>query len=114
MAYDEALAGRMRRAVGRRAGITERKMFGGLAFLFNRFERRVALTVPSYNAGEGATGRWLKQRGDWAVDEFAEEIPYDETRLYSKRVIATYFAYSFLSDGSIPEMPNDIPKSLVP
>lgn len=33
MAYDERLAGRIRRALGARPGLTERTMFGGLAFL---------------------------------------------------------------------------------
>jgi TfoX/Sxy family transcriptional regulator of competence genes len=33
MAYDERLANRVRRAFGARHDITERKMFGGLAFL---------------------------------------------------------------------------------
>jgi TfoX/Sxy family transcriptional regulator of competence genes len=33
MAYDEALAQRVRAAVRGRRGITERKMFGGIAFL---------------------------------------------------------------------------------
>lgn len=33
MAYDEQLANRMRRVFGARHDITERKMFGGLAFL---------------------------------------------------------------------------------
>ena len=33
MAYDEELAGRIRQLVGGEAGLTERKMFGGLAFL---------------------------------------------------------------------------------
>jgi TfoX/Sxy family transcriptional regulator of competence genes len=33
MAYDEELAERIRRAVGPRADVTEKKMFGGLAFL---------------------------------------------------------------------------------
>jgi hypothetical protein len=33
MAYDEQLATRIRRALAGRPGITERKMFGGLAFL---------------------------------------------------------------------------------
>jgi len=32
MAYDETLADRIRRAVGPRADVTEKKMFGGLAF----------------------------------------------------------------------------------
>ena len=35
MAYDEALAGRIRALVSREAGLTEMKMFGGLAFLIN-------------------------------------------------------------------------------
>jgi TfoX/Sxy family transcriptional regulator of competence genes len=35
MAFDESLAARVRKALGRRKGITERKMFGGLAFLLN-------------------------------------------------------------------------------
>lgn len=33
MAYDERLAERIRRALGPPAGFTEKKMFGGLAFL---------------------------------------------------------------------------------
>lgn len=33
MAYDETLADRIRRAVGSRPDVTEKKMFGGLAFL---------------------------------------------------------------------------------
>jgi hypothetical protein len=33
MAYDEELADRIRGLVGDRAGLTEKKMFGGLAFL---------------------------------------------------------------------------------
>lgn len=34
MAYSEALAQRVRKALARRKGIAERKMFGGLAFLY--------------------------------------------------------------------------------
>jgi TfoX/Sxy family transcriptional regulator of competence genes len=33
MAYDEALADRIRELIGREADLTEKKMFGGLAFL---------------------------------------------------------------------------------
>jgi TfoX/Sxy family transcriptional regulator of competence genes len=33
VAYDEELAGRIRTLLGDRAGLTEQKMFGGLAFL---------------------------------------------------------------------------------
>ena len=33
MAYDEELAARVRKTLARRRGVTEKKMFGGLAFL---------------------------------------------------------------------------------
>lgn len=33
MAYDEALARRVRKLIGDTRGVTERKMFGGLAFM---------------------------------------------------------------------------------
>jgi TfoX/Sxy family transcriptional regulator of competence genes len=35
MAYDEVLAQRVREALREQPGITEKKMFGGVAFLFN-------------------------------------------------------------------------------
>lgn len=35
MAYDGALAGRIRALLARRRGVDERKMFGGVAFLLN-------------------------------------------------------------------------------
>ncbi|PYO43179.1 MAG: RNA methyltransferase [Gemmatimonadetes bacterium] len=35
MAFDEKLAGRIRKRLGRRAGLTEKQMFGGIAFLLN-------------------------------------------------------------------------------
>ncbi len=35
MAYSESLALRIRQIVARRRGITEKKMFGGVGFLFN-------------------------------------------------------------------------------
>ena len=35
MAYSESLAGRIRDVVGRRKGVVEEKMFGGVGFLLN-------------------------------------------------------------------------------
>src|SRR5262245_6855054 len=35
MAFDEHLAARIRKAVGRKKGVEEKKMFGGLGFLLN-------------------------------------------------------------------------------
>ncbi len=35
MAYDEVLAERIRETIGERAGVSEKKMFGGIAFMLN-------------------------------------------------------------------------------
>jgi len=35
MAFDEKLAARIRNELGRKKGVTEKKMFGGIAFLLN-------------------------------------------------------------------------------
>jgi TfoX/Sxy family transcriptional regulator of competence genes len=35
MAFDESVAARVRKALVRRKGVTEKKMFGGIAFLLN-------------------------------------------------------------------------------
>jgi TfoX/Sxy family transcriptional regulator of competence genes len=35
VAYDEALAGRVRSIIGVRGGVTERKMFGGIAWMLH-------------------------------------------------------------------------------
>ena len=77
-----------------------------LGFLFEKWGGNLGLIIPSYNAGEGAVAGWLAERPSWPQDEFAEEIPYDETRGYNKRVTATYFTYSFLRGGTVPALPN--------
>jgi soluble lytic murein transglycosylase-like protein len=53
-------------------------------------------------------------RGTLATDEFIEAIQADEARNYSKRVLGTYFTYSWLYDKTIPKMPNAIPKTVLP
>jgi soluble lytic murein transglycosylase len=73
-----------------------------LGFLWSHFAKVPPLAIAGYNAGEGAVDRWLGERGQLALDEFMEAIPYDETRNYTKRVTASYFAYSWLYDAKHP------------
>jgi soluble lytic murein transglycosylase len=77
-----------------------------LSFLLDRYHRKEPLVIASYNAGEGAVDRWLGERGDLPLDEFLETIPYDETRGYTKRVLASYITYSWLYESArpVPEM----------
>ncbi len=77
-------------------------------------EGHPALAIAAYNAGEGAVNRWRKdpERAAMSADEFIEAIPYDETRGYTKRVLASYFTYNWLSaktssfDDRVPQLPN--------
>ena len=75
-----------------------------LAFLLEHYEGMVPLVISGYNAGEGGVDRWLRERGDLELDEFIETIPFDETRGYTKRVLASYLTYAWLyqSDKSVP------------
>jgi soluble lytic murein transglycosylase len=84
-----------------------------LAFLWQKFDQDLGLLIAGYNSGEGAVWKWLCERGDWPLDAFGEQIPYDETRLYTKRVLSSYFVYAYLSDGTIPVVPNPIPPDTI-
>jgi soluble lytic murein transglycosylase len=66
--------------------------------LRNEFPNNPGLAVPSYNAGEGATHRWLSPPLADSFDLWVESIPYEETRKYTKRVLASYWAYVALYD----------------
>jgi soluble lytic murein transglycosylase len=79
-----------------------------LGFLWKHFTQAAPLTIAGYNAGEAAVERWLGERGDLAMDEFIETIPYDETRNYTKRVLSSYFTYSWLYGSKpVPPVPLD-------
>jgi soluble lytic murein transglycosylase len=77
-----------------------------LGFLWKHFGGTAPLAIAGYNAGEAAVEHWLGERGDLDMDEFMETIPYDETRNYTKRVLASYFAYSWLyGPKPVPSVP---------
>jgi soluble lytic murein transglycosylase len=78
-----------------------------LGDLLVRFEGSIPLALASYNAGPGAVERWLADRGHLDVDEFVEEIPYQETRGYVKRVLRSFAAYRILY-GAEPHAPVEL------
>jgi soluble lytic murein transglycosylase len=48
------------------------------------------LALASYNAGESAVRRWIAERPSIEdAEEFVEDIPYNETRTYVKRILGT-------------------------
>jgi soluble lytic murein transglycosylase len=67
-----------------------------LGSLRTSFASNPALAIAAYNSGSGAVRRWLGERGGDDFDLFVERIPFDETRNYLKRVLASEAAYAFL------------------
>ena len=57
-----------------------------------------ALAVGAYNGGSGAVSRWMNGRTSDELDWFVENVPYEETRNYIKRVLSSIAAYGYLYD----------------
>ncbi len=64
-----------------------------LDYTHNSFQNNSLLAVASYNAGPGAIGRWVREKGIGDPDEFIENIPYAETRDYVPKVFGNYWNY---------------------
>lgn len=73
-----------------------------LSILRNQFADNPLLAIPGYNAGGGAPKKWVGQRPGDDFDVWVERIPYEETRMYTKRVITSLAAYEFLYARELP------------
>jgi soluble lytic murein transglycosylase len=78
--------------------------------LQRRYSGEAALIPPAYNAGEGAVDRWIRERPEQSFDAWVEEIPYAETRGYTRRVLQSWSIYAFLDAGELPTFPTDLPR----
>ncbi len=59
--------------------------------------------IAAYNAGEEVVKEWLKKGNYKGIDEFIEDIPYEETNNYVKKVLTTYFEYLRTKDTPMPD-----------
>lgn len=57
-----------------------------------------ALAVGAYNGGSGAVDRWVKNRTSDDLDLWVENVSFEETRNYIKRVLSSVSAYAYLYD----------------
>ncbi len=67
-----------------------------LAKNLSSFKGNLVYAVAAYNADIKKVREWVRKNGKMKQDEFIETIPYLETRLYVKKVLAGYGAYSRL------------------
>lgn len=80
-----------------------------LGDLARRYDPSPALVPSAYNAGQGAVDRWLRLHRDLPLDAFIEEIPYGETRRYTRRVLMSRGIYDWLREGALPRLPLETP-----
>ena len=79
-------------------------------YLGDRLDAHPALIMASYNAGSGVVTRWLGERGELPLDLFVEDIPYGQTRRYTKRVMMSFWIYNLLyGDQPVPYVAFELP-----
>lgn len=71
-----------------------------LGSLSKKFNNDIVLTIAGYNAGPIAAAKWSGQR-PMDADEFIENIPYQETRNYVKRVLNSYSRFLRLKGSEL-------------
>jgi soluble lytic murein transglycosylase len=80
-----------------------------MSWLWLRYADNPVVLPAAYNAGQGATDRWLRERPTQRLDEWVEDIPYDETRRYTRRVIQSWGIYGWLDRGELPTLAARLP-----
>lgn len=84
--------------------------------LLHKFHGQAPMAYASYNGGPSNVGRWLRakakaeERGavPLELDVFVEEIAFDESNRYARRVTEVSAAYSMLYRGELPRWSNEI------
>ncbi|MCA9653905.1 MAG: lytic transglycosylase domain-containing protein [Myxococcales bacterium] len=80
--------------------------------LLFKFHGQGPMAYASYNGGPSNVGRWLraksKEGAPLELDAFVEEIDFDESRRYAKRVTEVSAAYAMLYEGRLPRWTNEV------
>ncbi len=70
-----------------------------LSWLLEIFEGNFAVSLAGYNGGPTSAKTWYEKNGALDVDEFIEEIPFEQSRNYAKKIIRSYAAYEAVYGG---------------
>lgn len=81
-----------------------------IAELLAKFHGQAVFAYASYNGGPSNVARWLaaKSQGPVGVelDEYVEEIPFEETANYARRVMEVHATYELMYRGTLPRWSN--------
>ncbi|RAL23870.1 hypothetical protein DL240_06895 [Lujinxingia litoralis] len=73
--------------------------------LADQTQNHPALIIAGYNGGFGNVSTWLENFGHEELDLFVENIPFGQTRDYTKRVLMSFWIYSYLySEARVPAL----------
>ncbi len=97
LAHDDDVSGAATPERLKTAEVNVRVGVDHIYWLAKRFDGHPVLMVAAYNAGSGAVGKWLKRQPNDEIALFVEDIPYLQTRDYTKRVIGSYAAYQWMN-----------------
>jgi soluble lytic murein transglycosylase len=77
--------------------------------MLDKFNGNIILATASYNAGPHRVNKWLPKQGCAEPDVWIEQIPFNETRKYVRRVL--YFAniYDWRLGGKIKPIKDRMP-----
>lgn len=70
-----------------------------LGRLVRKFNGQELFAMAGYNGGPHRISDMIDQRGDMPLDEFIEEIPFNEARNYAKKVTRTIARYLRIYEG---------------
>jgi soluble lytic murein transglycosylase len=74
-----------------------------LSQLINEF-KDIPLAIAAYNAGEKRLNEWIAGFDKDDIVEFIENMPYEETRMYVKKVLKSYWQYRTINGLSVSGM----------
>ncbi len=69
-----------------------------LTTLIDKYAAQLPVALAAYNAGESAAERWLPEQA-LDSDIWIENIPYNETRAYVRRVLWHSLVFGWIEDG---------------
>ena len=74
-----------------------------------RYSGNQVLATAAYNAGPHRVDRWLPQRGSEDARVWIENIPFNETRKYVKRVMSAQAIFQWRMTGKVGRLSDQLP-----
>ena len=73
-----------------------------------RYSGNQVLATAAYNAGPHRVDRWLPEKGELDARVWIENIPYNETRKYVKRVLSAQAIFHWRMTGQVLRLSDEL------